>query len=368
MSKTLRRATGSSLAILFVALVGCGPDDAKTSVDPMATDLMPTHATETVVIDGASYVYGCPDYPCPVTDLVKNQIEGGNWFWMPSNGYSAPMIYLYSLQTPVKLRPVTGDPPPPPPFVKIDPYLTGPSTMEGTRLADQQLACLNVGLAIMSPDGRSWQFQNGQRRLVFGNGSTAETYVFGTDWGYLAAGMYGVYPGPETTGYDVEFSIKVVGADGESMMLGHSMRCEDPTPPEPMAPALVGPVAAVGEMMPETGLICRSFDLDLESPDGGPWSFMSGTMTLTYMRWGYDVGKWIDLGWPKTVVRMGGDMWSGLLNGRYTIVPKMASLAYQASFEATVRRVAGTTIFDNPVDHKMMCATPDLYARVYGPR
>jgi hypothetical protein len=353
--------------MLLAILAGCS-QDANNAVDPMATDLMPTHATEWIAIQGQSYEYGCPTYPCPVNDLVKSHIDMGRWFWLPDGLFGKPAIYLTVLQTPVQLRMKTVDPPPPPPFLKLDPGLTGPTSMLGVRMEPLgQLACMKVQLAIVSPDGRSWEFVSGQRELAYEGGGTQVVPLFRSDWDQLTAGMYGIYPGYGTPPYDATFSVKVRTSDMDEHVLDHAMACLDAEEPEPEDPWLTGPENWKGRLLPDMGLVCRDFETELISPDGGPWAFRDGQLLLEYLRWGPDLQAWVKMGSTTTYTLDPGD-WDALLEGDYMIKPKMSSVAYHATFTATVGREVGVASVDRPVKHRMTCVGPDMWDMLYRPR
>jgi hypothetical protein len=371
MANDLRGATGPALAVLVALMAGCGPDADTNAVDPLATDLTPVGMVEKVVIGGVEYAYGCPDFPCPVLDMVKSHVDAGWWMWMPQGAYEQPTIYLYRLSTGIRLRVPVKEADPPPPFLKIDPVLEGPETMMGTRLPDGQLACLQVGLKIVSADGRPWKFLSGERLLTFDDESTLRTGLFKPDWGYLDGDLYGIYPGPGLKGgYDARFLIRVLGEDGRDKALYHSMRCEDPNPPEPPVPPpppqLTGPEVVRGERLPDKGLVCRDFELEVVSPDEGPWDFVSGRSILTYLRWGWDRQEWIKLDRKRTIKPLGPDKWYQLLHGNYMTVPTEFSTTYYAVFEALVRREVGETVYDHEIEHRFVCVGPDLWDRLYG--
>jgi hypothetical protein len=153
-----------SLLFLVLAAAACG-DNAAPVIEPTSAALNTAPpSTALVTLGGVQYEYGCPDFPCPVLSIVTDQINAGNWFWMPPGTFNTPAIYLVVLRTPVKLRT------PQPPIVKppiitptpVNPSLSGPTDLLGQILPPvNQVSCGNFKLTLTSPDGGPWEFVTG---------------------------------------------------------------------------------------------------------------------------------------------------------------------------------------------------------------
>jgi hypothetical protein len=100
-----------------------------------------------------------------------------------------------------------------------------------------------------------------------------------------------------STTYDATFDVIVeTGNEGERETISHTLRCTDPVPPEPpepLKPYLTGPEMVRGEWQkgghwwwPTYRLTCSDFDLELVSPDGGPWALVpNGELEIKYLNW-----------------------------------------------------------------------------------
>lgn len=381
-----RIATGTALMLLLLG--ACGPDETSNPevLAPNADMVNGQPATATAVIDGKEYTYGCPDFPCPVLSIVTEQIDAGKYFWTAPVG-GMPTIYLYVLQTPVKLHIVTQDGDIMPPEVEpVPPAINGPAEMLGAFLPPiNQLVCQGVALNLVSPDNGPWDFVRGQ--LVLGymddsgegyaeSGVTTVVPLGERNWNDLLAGVYAMYPPvPGTPAYHVNFSAtlrRVVGEKTYEFPVEHDMMCgseEYFAPKPPPDPSLTGPEYVKGTRLHDRGLVCNEFALQLVAPDEGEWYYESGEMVLEYMRWGADLHRLVPTG--RTTVRtMGSDMWDQLLNGNYFLKPGLDNanaLAYRVTVHGIVSRDYRDREWTATVGHSFMCVGPDLYDMLVNP-
>jgi hypothetical protein len=353
-----------------------------------------TQPTATVTIDGTTFEYGCPDYPCPVTALVKDHADRGKFFWMEPSPFPVPAIYLIVLSTPVKLRAEPVLPPPPPPFLKLAPALNGPDELMGERMGpNQELVCRNINLAIESMDGRDWMFISAGRTIrlldwdwgtdswvATATATSMQSYVNHAEWSQLERGYYGLHPGVASTTYDATFDVIVeTGNEGERETISHTLRCTDPVPPEPpepLKPYLTGPEMVRGEWQkgghwwwPTYRLTCSDLDLELVSPDGGPWALVpNGELEIKYLNWDSFRKQWEHhpIYWWPTTINFGVSDWNMMLAHDYTIVPPITEHSksldgYKGMVTVTVIRTVGSTDYEHTLRHDFKCVAPDLY-------
>ena len=197
-------------------------------------------------------------------------------------------------------------------------------------------------------DGREWMFISAGKtiRLLdwdwdWGTGSwvatatSMQSYVNEAEWSQLERGYYGLHSGVTSTTYDATFDVIVeTGNEGERETISHTLRCTDPVPPEPpepLKPYLTGPEMVRGEWhkgghwwWPTYALTCSEFDLELVSPDGGPWALVpNGKLEIKYLNWDSFRKQWEQhpVYWWPTTINHGVSDWNMMLAHDYTIVP-----------------------------------------------
>jgi hypothetical protein len=331
-------------------------------------------ATATVTIDSREYTYGCPDWPCPVLPIVAEHIAIGYYFWLPAGTFAKPAIYLIALRTPVQLRLA----PPPPIIIEPPaPYLTGPEKMLGAYAPPRnQLVCENVALQLNVPDKGPWDFVSASLRLVdmertvlglsrFGSPTTESltnvNFIDLLEGTYDVRSSYGNIPA-----YEATFTANLSRRMGDRMYeatVEHTLLCATPDPPEPEpeAPYLTGPERVRGTRYPDRGLVCRNFDIDLVSPDEGPWAYKEGELTVEYLRWGSDLAIWIPTGFTSEWY-MEARSWDAMLDDAYEIWPEdRKAVAYRVTIEGSVFRTGIDREWVFPVEHSFLCLGPDFY-------
>jgi hypothetical protein len=333
-------------------------------------DVMP--ATAVTVIGGIEYTYGCPDWPCPVLPIVTAEIESGRFFWLPAGTFAKPAIYLTALRTPVMLRRDTKDIKPEPP---TDPYLTGPEELHGAYAPPiNQLVCENVDLVLHVPDYGVWDFVSGSVRTLalaetsagWGHYGLVNTESLSTvDFRDLLEGTYDVRSAyGNIAAYEATFVAtmrRMVGDKTYEAEVEHSLICGTSDYFEPEAPYLTGPEKVLGWRGHDLGLICRNFEMDLVSPDGGVWNYVWGKVILDYLRWGEDLHTWIPTG-KKTVRWMNTYAWNQMLADAYEIRPKdTKAVAYRVTVKGVVERQGMNREWSYPVQHSFLCLGPDFY-------
>jgi hypothetical protein len=197
-------------------------------------------------------------------------------------------------------------------------------------------------------DGRDWMFISAGKtiRLLdwdwdWGTGSwvatatSMQSYVNEAEWSQLERGHYGLHSGVTSTTYDATFDVIVeTGNEGERETISHTLRCTDPVPPEPpepLKPYLTGPEMVRGEWhkgghwwWPTYALTCSEFDLELVSPDGGPWALVpNGKLEIKYLNWDSFRKQWEQhpVYWWPTTINDGVSDWNMMLAHDCTIVP-----------------------------------------------
>jgi hypothetical protein len=359
-----------SLVLLLVAAAACS-GDRETVFDPTigaSADLLPN--TATVVIGGVEYEYGCPDFPCPVTAIVTQHINSGQWFWLPDGTFTHRAIYLTILRVPVQMKVVPDEEeinPPPTPTPK-QPYLDGPTEVLGRILPTiNQLTCGEFDLDLISPDGGSWDFVSGTitYQYVTFNPTTQEweptgqssNVPFGAEaWANLLAGTYRLYPPFPNLEYYALFTAKLKRGT-TTVQVTHELLCHKDVPPAPPpAPSLDGPTQILGKRPPPVkNLICTGVELELISPDQGPWDFVSGSQVLEFYAWDPVKRMFVSTG-NSTTTPLDSDDWDDLLDGEYTTDPIIFTGPYFATFNITLERGP----FQHTVSHRLACGGEDF--------
>lgn len=375
------RMTTGAAALAVLLLGACGPEEASREalLEPAADMAMTPASTATAVIEGRTYTYGCPDFPCPVLDIVTDHINRGLFFWMtPVEG--RPRIYLPVLRTPVLLTLFTKPDTIFPPIVVEPeaPSLDGPTELRGDFVPPvNQLVCRDFTLELISPDLGPWRFVRGEMMLDYMKDSYegwipsgyTSLMPFGEDaWSQLLNGDYAIYsPFPSPPAYGVHFSVLVqrtVGDHPFEYTVEHEMMCgtdEYYEPKPPPEPRLTGPEMVKGKKYPDLGIVCRNFTLELRSEDEGQWDFVAGDMRLEYLKWRHDLRRWVPTG-ETTTRTLGPDMWWQLLHGTYVLKPaNRHAMAYITTVSATVERMYRGQEWSFPVQHTFTCAGPEYY-------
>lgn len=361
-----------SLVLLLVAAAAACSGDTDPVFDPSSGASATLVAnTARTIIDGIEYEYGCPDFPCPVAQIVTDHINARLWFWLPDGTFTNPAIYLTVLRTPVQMKVVPDEeeinPPPPPPAPK-QPWLDGPTEVLGQILPPiNQLTCGGFDLDLISPDGGTWEFVSGTIRYqyVTFNASTQEWEVTGaasntplgaTAWSELLAGTYRLYPPFPNLEYYAIFTVNLKRGTATAQVT-HELLCHKNLPPAPPpAPSLDGPTQYVGSrIQPVRNLVCRNVELELISPDQGSWDFVSGTQKLEFYAWDPVKRMFVSTGNFATTA-LSTTAWSQLLGGTYTLDPVVFTGPYYATFTVTVSRGA----FQHTLTHTAACGGTDF--------
>jgi len=358
------------LAISMLVLAACS--DAPAMTEPVAANSVPSGAmTATTVINGVTYEYGCPDFPCPITQIVVDHIENHLWFWMPPGTFAKPTIYLYILKTPVQLRQVAPttvieppviQPPPPPPT------LTGPTIVVGKVFGPlSQITCDHFSLSLVSPDGGPWDFVTGQVTYEYGsvdsytavftpNGNSSVVGFNWAAWNQLLAGTYTLYPPFPNTEYRAHFKANLERGTNTATV-EHTFVCRKAPPPAPPAPTLSGPTGILGQRASKTSpFVCSNVLFTLVSPDGGPWTFVSGLRKIEFYMFDMIQNKWVLNGNSQTA-SVTSTGWQQLLAGTYAINPGVPSGPYKATFTITLAR----SPFQHTLTHSVDCGGPDFF-------
>jgi hypothetical protein len=363
--------------VLLVLLAACG-QDAETVFEPQSASLvnLPS-STARMWIDETEYEYGCPTFPCPVSPLVKQQVDAGNWFILPSGQgpTKGPVIYLYALRTPIQLRRPAEGPIDPPIIQPIKPQLSGPAAVLAKRLAiSGQLTCSPVKLNLYAPDGGTWDFVSGDIKSthvkydqnsnswVNTSPTVTETWTLVMQqWNQILAGTWTFF----VKKADQEFRavVTVTLARGNVQhTLTHTVLCHMAPPPPPPAPELSGPQTIFGRRpQPVLQLVCPDVDLDLYAPDGGSWSFQSGSRSLAIYNWDSVKKLFVASGQVINSSLSSGD-WAGLLAGTYDVDPVIFTGPYLATFTVTVNR----GVWVHTVSHTVACGGDDFIAQFGG--
>ena len=304
---TMRTRMTTGAAALAVLLLGaCGPEATSRGglLEPAADMATQPASTATATIDGKEYTYGCPNFPCPVLELVTEHIERGLFFWLTPIG-GQERIYLYVLTWPVVMTPVEKDPLPPIVIEPDAPSLTGPVELHGRFYPPMNvLVCRDFTLELISPDGGLWSFMRGEMTFEYMKDSEAgwiasgETALvpFGAGvWSQLLSGEYVMlstvaFP----PAYDVHFNVllqRKVGDQSFEYTVEHELMCgsEEYYEPEPPPEArLTGPEMVKGrkypDLYPDLGIVCKNFDLELNCEGEAEWAYAGGQMVLENLR------------------------------------------------------------------------------------
>jgi len=360
-----------SLVLLLVAAAACSGDRGPVfePASGASATILPNTARTT--IDGIDYEYGCPDFPCPVTALVTQHINAGLWFWLPDGTFTHRAIYLMVLRAPVQMKIVPDEEeinPPPPPPTPTQPSLEGPTEVLGQILPPiNQLTCGGFDLDLISPDGGSWDFVTGTitYQYVTFNATTQEweetgassNVPFGADaWQRLLAGTYRLYPPFPNTEYYARFTANLRRGT-TTVQVTHELLCHQDLPPAPPpAPSLDGPTTIVGtRIQPVRNLVCTGVELELISPDQGPWDFVSGNEVLEFYAWDPVKRMFVSTGNSATTP-LDSDDWDDLLGGTYVLDPVVFTGPYFATFNVTLERGA----FQHTVSHTLACGGSDF--------
>ncbi len=353
---------------LVLLLAACGTD-VSYPTEPQASALVPTtQYTVQQTIDGTLYEYGCPDFPCPVNPIYTQQIAQHNFFWMPAGIYPKPTIYLPVLKAPIQLRPITEPPVIKPPVVlpPPPPSLDGPTDLLGRKTSPiNQIVCEGFKLRLTSPDGGTWDFANGTIQYQFvvydantgtwvPNGINATVGLGATVWNALLNGTVALYPSYGNLEYKATFTANLKRGDTQASVQ-HTLLCHLASPPPP-APSLDGVSQIVGVRQPKKQVICHDAQLWLNSPDHGPWTFVSGTRTLSWMTYDAQKKKW-GLNGQTSATSLSAADWDDLLEGIYDIDPGTTPGPYNTTFTVTVSRGQ----YQHTLSHTLVCGGPDYF-------
>lgn len=345
---------------LFAVLLAAACGDGQDVLEPQAADLQnnpPT--TATIAIQGVVWEYGCPDFPCPVLPIVQQHINAGHWFWMPQSQTSRPSIYLPALRVVVPLRTHKETPIIDPPIINPPPTpaLSGPAKITGRILPPvDQVVC--SGFKLNLTNGSQWQFSTGTitYQYVEFNPATQQweptgltsVVPFGASaWAAMLNGSYGLYPPFGNMEYNAIITANLVSGTFKATV-DHTFLCHLPPPPAPPAPTLDGPDHVFGGM--NWPNVQCPVQLTLDSPDQGPWTFVSGRETIHFLKWDFQLDNHVRTGQNVSKDLSGSD-WDQLLNGGYLAVPGVVIPAHEIVYEITVAR--GPYTFD--LTHTLKC-------------
>jgi hypothetical protein len=120
---------------------------------------------------------------------------------------------------------------------------------------------------------------------------------------------------------------------------------------QPTPPNLTGPVDMIAKRIVQSGqLMCSPLKLTLNSPDGGPWTFVSGKITSTHVEYDPGTDTWVPSGGSHTFV-LEAPHWMQLLVGTWTLFVSAPDQEFRAVITATLER--GTTQVN--VSHTVLC-------------
>jgi hypothetical protein len=364
------------LIVPLLILAACG-DDAADVLDPVTSNALVASPTAVVTVDGDQYRIGCPDFPCPVLPVVLNQIAQGNWVWVPAGTFAKPAIYLYALETAVKLSQVTPPTIVLPPQTPANPELTGPSVVQGYPFGGMaQIMCGNVPYSLNVPDQGSWDFDSGEVYYEYvrwdasqaawvKTGQTSFVPLTGAAWSQVVAGRFMLLAPMGGRAYYATVSAELLRGTHRTTV-SHRLLCagQIPTPAIPPAPSLDGPVEYTGTRpSPAIGnLVCSLIGVALTSPDNGPWDFVSGDRFIEFMRFDSPTKSFVLNGQTRTDALSQAD-WQSLLNGTYAIDLQTRTGPYFFSFTVLVERGQ----YQHTLTHRAVCGGADYYGYKHPP-